>query len=160
MTRLAKQAHEGTLNILVGGEVDVLEVALPVLKTFTENIDHVGALGFGHRMKLLHNYVSIGHFTVLAEAAANAAQMEVEPQVFLDVLTKGSGQEISLERLRNCMLSGDTNDVPFTIRKAIKDMNYYRDMVENNKGSIIVADSISNAIGSSFGSGHEDAYLP
>ena len=48
MTRLAKQAHEGTLNILVGGETAVLDAARPVLNTFTENIDHVGALGFGH----------------------------------------------------------------------------------------------------------------
>lgn len=160
MTRLAMQAHEGTLNILVGGEVDVLEAALPVLETFTENIDHVGAVGVGHRMKLLHNYVSIGHLTVLAEAAANAAQMGVKPQIFLDVLTKGSGQGITLERLRNCILKGDTNDVPFTIRNAIKDMNYYRDMVENDKGSKIVADSISDAMTSTLGSGDEDAYLP
>ncbi|MDA9672645.1 NAD(P)-dependent oxidoreductase, partial [Alphaproteobacteria bacterium] len=70
MTRLAKQAHEGTLNIIVGGEAEILEAARPVLDTFTENIDHVGGVGFGHRMKLLHNYVSIGHMTLLAEAAA------------------------------------------------------------------------------------------
>ena len=37
-------------------------------------------------------------------------------------------------------------------------MNYYRDMVENDKGSKIVADSISDAMTSTSGSG--DAYLP
>ena len=91
MTRLAKQAYEGTLNILVGGEVEVLETARPVLDTFTENIDHVGGVSFGHRMKLLHNYVSIGHILLLAEAAAGAAEMGVNAQVFIDVLAKGGG---------------------------------------------------------------------
>lgn len=39
-------------------------------------------------------------------------------------------------------------------------MNYYRDMIGDDKGSKIVADNISDAIDSTLGSGDEDAYLP
>jgi 3-hydroxyisobutyrate dehydrogenase-like beta-hydroxyacid dehydrogenase len=134
MTRLAKQAHEGTLNILVGGTADTLEAARPVLDTFTENIDHVGGVGFGNRMKLLHNYVSIGHMSLLAEAAAQAAEAGVDAQVFIDVLAKGGGASAALERLRKCILTGEASDVPFTISNAIKDIDYYREMVSNGAG--------------------------
>ena len=160
MTRLAKQAHEGTLNILVGGTADTLEAARPVLNTFTENIDHVGGVGFGHRMKLLHNYVSIGHMSLLAEAAAQAAEAGVDAQVFIDVLAKGGGASAALERLRKCILTGEASDVPFTISNAIKDIDYYREMVSNGAGSRAVADGVSAAIGATVEAGHGDAYLP
>lgn len=160
MTRLAKQAHEGTLNILVGGEASVLQAARPVLDTFTENIDHVGAVGFGHRMKLLHNYVSIGHMALLAEAAAQAAQAGVDSQVFVDVLAKGGGAGAALERLRTCILTGYANDVPFAIGNAIKDIDYYREMVGDGAGSRAIADGVSTAIGAAAKAGHGDAYLP
>ena len=160
MTRLAKQAHEGTLNILVGGEVDVLDAARPVLDTFTENIDHVGAVGFGHRMKLLHNYVSIGHMALLAEAAAQAAEAGVEAQVFVDVLAKGGGAGAALERLRKCILTGDASAVPFAIGNACKDIDYYREMVGSESGSRAIADGVSAAVGTATKAGHADAYLP
>jgi len=160
MTRLAQQAHEGTLNILVGGEVEVLEAARPVLDTFTENIDHVGGVGFGHRMKLLHNYVSIGHMALLAEAAAQAAEAGVEAQVFVDVLAKGGGAGAALERLRKCILTGDASDVPFAIGNAIKDIDYYREMVGDGAGSRAIADGVSAAIGAAAAAGHGDAYVP
>lgn len=160
MTRLSKQAHEGTLNILVGGETEVLEAARPVLDTFTENIDHVGGVGFGHRMKLLHNYVSIGHMALLAEAAAQASAAGVDPQVFIDVLGKGGGAGMALERLRQCILTGDAGDVPFSIGNAIKDIDYYREMVGESSGSRAIADGVSSAIGSAAGAGHSEAFVP
>lgn len=160
MTRLAKQAHEGTLNILVGGEAGVLEAARPVLDTFTENIDHVGGVGFGHRMKLLHNFVSIGHMALLAEAAAQAVEAGVDPQVFVDVLGKGGGAGMALERLRKCILTGDASDVPFAIGNAIKDIDYYREMVGDGQGSRAIADGVSSAIGKAAKAGHGDAYVP
>lgn len=160
MTRLAQHARAGTLNLLVGGEEAVLQAARPVLDTFTENIDHVGGTGFGHRMKLLHNYVSIGHMSLLAEAAAQAAQAGVDPQVFVDVLGKGGGAGAALQRLQNCILTGDANDVPFSIGNAIKDINYYREMVGDESGSRAIADGVSQAIGAVADAGHSDEYVP
>lgn len=159
MTRLARHAHEGTLNILVGGASEVLEAARPVLNTFTENIDHVGGIGFGHRMKLLHNYVSIGHMSLLAEAAAQAADAGVDSQVFVDVLAKGGGAGAALERLRKCILTGDPGDVPFAIGNAIKDINYYREMVGDDAGSRDIADGVSVAIAGQAEQ-HADDYVP
>src|SRR5437868_3944132 len=56
MTRTAKEAAEGRLNLLVGGDAEVLASCLPLLRCFAENITHVGDIGAGHAMKLLHNF--------------------------------------------------------------------------------------------------------
>ena len=159
MTRLARQAREGTLNILVGGDAETLEAARIVLDTFTENIDHVGGIGSGHRMKLLHNYVSIGHMTLLAEAAAQAADANLDPNIFVDVLTKGGGAGVALARLKNSILTGDTSDVPFTIGNAVKDIDYYREMVGDSSASRFVADGVSQAI-SAAAQENSAAYIP
>ena len=159
MTRLAQQAHDGTLNILVGGKADVLETARPVLNTFTENINHVGEVGFGHRMKLLHNYVSIGYMALLSEAAAQAAQAGIQADVFIDVLAKGGGAGSALERLKSSILTGDSSSIPFTINNAIKDIDYYREMIQNGTASKTIADGISVAIKSVVKSGDKELYL-
>lgn len=74
MTRTAKEAHEGRLNLLVGAEPDLFARILPLLETFAENITRVGATGAGHSMKLLHNFVSLGTIALLSEAAACATR--------------------------------------------------------------------------------------
>ena len=72
MTRTPKEAAEGRLNLLVGGDAALFEECKPILACFAENIAHAGPVGAGHRMKLLHNYVSLGAIALLAEAAACA----------------------------------------------------------------------------------------
>ncbi|MFP5475730.1 MAG: NAD(P)-dependent oxidoreductase, partial [Gammaproteobacteria bacterium] len=79
MTRTPKEAAEGRLNLLVGGDAALLEECRPLLRCFAENIMHAGGIGAGHSMKLLHNYVSLGMVALLAEAAACARRSGVSP---------------------------------------------------------------------------------
>ena len=51
-------------------------------------------------MKLLHNYVSLGVIALLSEAAACALRADIDPAVFADVLGKGGGGGVALERLK------------------------------------------------------------
>jgi 3-hydroxyisobutyrate dehydrogenase-like beta-hydroxyacid dehydrogenase len=160
MTRLAKHAHEGTLNLLVGGDPAVLAEVQPLLDSFTENVTHVGPVGAGHRMKLLHNYVSIGFMTLLAEAAAHAERAGVEPAVMIDVLAKGGGAGVALQRLSPFMLTRDPSDVPFFISNAAKDLAYYRETASEAGVRHAVADAIGQTLESVVGSGHGQDYVP
>ena len=74
MTRTPKEAAEGRLNLLVGGDAALFEECKPLLACFAENITHAGPVGAGHRMKLLHNYVSLGVVALLSEAAEVGGQ--------------------------------------------------------------------------------------
>jgi 3-hydroxyisobutyrate dehydrogenase-like beta-hydroxyacid dehydrogenase len=128
MTRTPKEAAEGRLNLLVGGDADLLETCRPLLRCFAENIAHVGPAGAGHGMKLLHNYVSLGMVALLSEAAACARRNGVAPEVFVDVLAKGGGGGTALERLKPFLLDGDPSGLRFSVANARKDLDYYTTM--------------------------------
>lgn len=160
MTRTAQHAHEGKLNLLVGGDAAVLDSIQPVLASFTETVEHVGALGHGHRLKLLHNYVSIGFMTLLAEAAAQSADAGIDPKVFVEVLASGGGASAALERLAPFITDGNRDGLPFFISNAQKDIDYYRTMSGEADAQKIIADGVANAIGTAMDADEGQAYVP
>ena len=160
MTRTPKEAAEGRLNLLVGGEAEVLEVCRPVLQCFAENITHVGPVGAGHGMKLLHNYVSLGMATLLAEAAACATRSGVAPEVFVDVLAKGGGGGTALERLKPYLVSGDPNGLRFSIANAAKDLGYYNAMAADAGAAHGIAAAVRATLDDAAGRAAPGALLP
>ena len=160
MSRTAKHAHEGQLNLLVGGDAATLDKVRPVLASFTERVDHVGALGHGHRLKLLHNYVSVGLMTLLAEASAQAADAGVDPQILVDVLAGGGGSSAALDRLAPYITAHDREGLPFFVANAQKDIDYYRAMSEASGAQKTIADGVSSALAGAVDAGHGQAYVP
>lgn len=157
MTRTARDAHEGRLNLLVGGAEEVLEEVRPVLSCFAQNITRVGGVGAGHRMKLLHNFVSLGFLSLLAEAAACARRSEVPADVLVDVLANGGGGGIALERLRPYLLSNDPSALQFFIANALKDITYYREMAQETRSARDIADAVGAMLAGvvASGAGHQ-----
>ncbi len=143
MTRTAQHAHEGRLNLLVGGDAATIEEVRPVLASFAENITVVGGVGAGHKMKLLHNYVSIGFMSLLAEAAACAQRSEVSPEAFVEVLASGGGGGVALDRLKPYILARDASSLPFYMSNALKDINYYREMAQETHSARDIADAVA-----------------
>jgi 3-hydroxyisobutyrate dehydrogenase-like beta-hydroxyacid dehydrogenase len=131
MTRTPKEAAEGRLNLLVGGDASLLEELRPLLRCFAENITHVGPVSAGHSMKLLHNYVSLGMVTLLAEASACAQASGVAAEAFVDVLAKGGGGGVALDRIKPFLLAGDTSGLRFSLANACKDLGYYAAMASD-----------------------------
>jgi len=128
MTRTPKEAAEGRLNLIVGGDAVLLEAQRTMLACFAENITHAGETGSGHALKLLHNFVSLGFAAVLNEAAVAAREAGVSLDIFCDVLDKGGGRSVALDRLAPAFTEGDTSSFNFTIANAAKDLGYYLEM--------------------------------
>ena len=160
MTRTPKEAAEGRLNLLVGGDAELLETCTPVLRCFAENITHAGPVGAGHSMKLLHNFVSLGMVTLLSEAAACAGRSGVTPQAFVDVLAQGGAGGVALERMRPYLVSGDTGGLRFSIANARKDLDYYYTMANDANASRSIAASILATLDAVVGAGSGEAMVP
>ena len=144
MTRTPKEAAEGRLNLIVGGERADYEATLPILEAYAEVIVHAGPVGSGHRMKLLHNYVSLGFSAVLAEAAALARRSGADPHQFCEVLAAGGGGGVVLERLRPYIENGNTENFRFSAANAYKDLEYYCAMAEEQGGRQEVAQAVKS----------------
>ena len=142
MTRTPNEAMQGRLNLLIGGDAALLEECRPLLSTFAENIVHAGAVSAGHSMKLLHNFVSLGSVTLLAEAAACARRSGIDDAVFVEVLEKGGGWGAALERLKPYLLRGETSGLRFSMANALKDLGYYADMARGSGAHDLAAQAM------------------
>jgi len=160
MTRTPKEAAEGRLNLLVGAEPALFEQCKPLLACFAENIVHVGPVGAGHRMKLLHNFVSLGSVTLMAEAAACAQLAGIPPQTFIDVLAIGGGWGAPLERLKPYLTDRDTSNLRFSLANSLKDLSYYNQMAEDMKVDHTIAQAIKNSLAQACNDADPQSLLP
>ncbi|MCE9682122.1 NAD(P)-dependent oxidoreductase [Halomonas alkalisoli] len=160
MTRTPKEAEEGRLNLIVGAPEALFQEVQPLLECFAENIAHAGQVGAGHTLKLLHNFVSLGFTAVLAEAAAASRRAGIDDAAFLDVLGKGGGGGVILERLRPYIADGDASGFRFSVANGLKDIGYYRTMTEDLDAQRGVADAVLALYQSISDAGHADRPVP
>ncbi|MDO9216427.1 MAG: NAD(P)-dependent oxidoreductase, partial [Lacisediminimonas sp.] len=81
MTGTPKDADEGSVNLLVGGDPDLLEDVRPVFDSFAKNIYYCGAVSAGHTTTLLHQFVVLGNAAIVAEAFSCASKTGVNLEV-------------------------------------------------------------------------------
>ncbi|THJ33440.1 NAD(P)-dependent oxidoreductase [Lampropedia aestuarii] len=160
MTRTAQAAHDGTLHLLVGGDAAVLAHVRPVLAAFTEQVHHVGEVGNGHSLKLLHNFVSLGSIALIAEAAACAQHNGVDAARFVDILAAGGGAGVPLERLRPYIVSQDASGLPFAMANAYKDLNYYVQMAGDSQSAQRIGQAVQQTYGAAVDSGGANTFVP
>lgn len=146
MTRTPLEAEQGRLNLLIGGDPDLYEEMVPLLSCFSENRFYAGKAGSGHKLKLLHNFVSLGFVTLLGEAAACAEAGGIAPEVFIDVLQKGGGSGAALDRIAPYVLHGDPSKQKFSVANARKDISYYVAMANDLGAGKGVASGVMSAI--------------
>ena len=130
MTRTPNEAEAGKLGLMVGADAATLEKIRPVLSCFADLIVHTGAVGTGHQVKLINNFLSLGHAAVAAEAITVAAKANVDMEALRTVIMGGGAASVMFGRLINVPLHDDDTHAKFAIRNARKDLRYYTNMTE------------------------------
>lgn len=104
------KAAAGTLAIMVGAGADELERVRPVLSRMGASLIHTGAAGSAHAMKALNNYVYAAGLLAASEALLIARRMDLDLDVFTDVLNASSGRNVATEtKLRQFIVPGTYN---------------------------------------------------
>lgn len=141
MTRTPREAEAGKLGLMVGGPKEVIDRIRPVLECFADTIVHAGAVGAGHQLKLINNFLSLGHAAMAAEAIAVAARAGVDMQAFRDIVMSGGAASVMFGRMINVPLADDDSHARFAIRNARKDLRYYTNMTEQLPVSSFLAET-------------------
>lgn len=160
MTRTPKEAEAGKLGLMVGGEAQVIETIRPVLQCFSDLIVHTGATGTGHQVKLLNNFLSIGHAAIAAEAITVATRAGINMEALRDVIMAGGAQSAMFGRLINIPLHDDDSHAKFAIRNARKDLRYYTNMTENMPVASPIAEQIHQTLVLADTMGYGERYVP
>ena len=160
MTRTPKEAEAGKLGLMIAGDKQALAKIRPVLDCFADTIVNAGEAGAAHQLKLLNNFLSIGHAAIAAEAITVAAKAGVDMVAFRDIVMAGGAASVMFGRLINVPLSDDDSSAKFAIKNARKDMRYYTNMTEQLPVASFMGESVHQLFVMAENMGFGDRFIP
>ncbi|MBN4053694.1 NAD(P)-dependent oxidoreductase [Haliea sp. AH-315-K21] len=92
------KAISGALTIMIGGDdAAAIEKSKAVLATMGERLFETGALGNGHAVKALNNYVAATAFAASSEAILIAKRFGLDPHTLVDIMNVSTGKSFHTE---------------------------------------------------------------
>lgn len=122
-------AKNGTLAMMVGGDLDVLEKARPVLEAMTSRIIHMGATGAGQATKAVNQIMAAGINQAVTEALAFAQAQQLPMAKVIDVISGGAAGNWFLQHRGPTMTQGIFNP-GFRLALHHKDLKICLDMAK------------------------------
>ncbi|MDD5579652.1 MAG: NAD(P)-dependent oxidoreductase [Methylobacter sp.] len=99
-------AKNGTLAMMVGGEVQALEKARPVLAAMTGRILHMGPTGAGQATKAVNQIMAAGINQAVTEALAFAQAQGLAMDKVIEIISGGAAGNWFLEHRGSAMTQG------------------------------------------------------
>jgi 3-hydroxyisobutyrate dehydrogenase len=123
-----RRAVTGMLAIMVGGDGSTIDRVQPLLAAMGKSIFRTGALGSGHAMKALNNYVSAAGLVAAVEALQVGRKFGLDPALMADILNVSSGKNNTTELKLKQFIISETFDDGFPLRLMAKDVRTADDM--------------------------------
>ena len=142
-----KGAEEAGLTFMVGGSVENVEKAKPILSKMGKNIFHAGDSGSGQVAKLCNNMLLAIHMSGTAEALSMGVKSGLDPGVLSEIMSKSSGGNWSLDKYNP--YPGVMTESPaskdyqggFLNKLMIKDLNLAKELAQDSKTETPMGDS-------------------
>lgn len=115
MVRTPIEAEQGRLNLMIGGDREVLERMRPMLETFTDELVPTGPVGSAHTLKLVHNYLALGAGALICEGISTAMKAGVDMAAMNAIVGGGGANSVMFQRLMKHVLENDDTGTKFTL---------------------------------------------
>ena len=142
-----KGAEEAGLTFMVGGSVENVEKAKPILSMMGQNIFHAGDSGSGQIAKLCNNMLLAIHMSGTAEAISMGVKSGLDPSVLSEIMSKSSGGNWSLDKYNpypGVMIESPASkdyQGGFLNKLMIKDLNLAKELAQDSKTETPMGDS-------------------
>jgi 3-hydroxyisobutyrate dehydrogenase-like beta-hydroxyacid dehydrogenase len=123
------RATDGTIVIMVGGDAVVFEQNLPLLKSFSAEVIHLGAIGYGSTAKLINNMLAFCNAAAAAEALMIGKRSGIDLRKLDVVIRNASGMSAGYANLSTKTLAGDFKP-SFALDLAHKDLRLALEMAD------------------------------
>jgi 3-hydroxyisobutyrate dehydrogenase-like beta-hydroxyacid dehydrogenase len=154
------QAEAGQLSAMVGTDEATYARIEPVIRAWAAKSVRIGAVGDGHKMKLLNNFVSLGYASIYAEALTLAQKTGISPQVFDSVL-RGSRMDCGFyQTFFDWVINRNPEAHKFTLANALKDVRYLDGLANAAGVANPVGSAVKNAFATAVASGHGGDFVP
>jgi 3-hydroxyisobutyrate dehydrogenase-like beta-hydroxyacid dehydrogenase len=158
--RSPREAWEGSLSTMVGCDEATLERIRPVLASFATTIQHVGALGAGHRLKLVNNFISLGYAALYSEALTLALKAGLSIASFDDLVRSSRMHCAFYDTFIGWVVSGDRNSHPFALDTALHTVSDVVAFSGSVSANIRLARSVRDVYAAAVADGFGAAMLP
>jgi 3-hydroxyisobutyrate dehydrogenase-like beta-hydroxyacid dehydrogenase len=159
LVRTPKEAEEGRLAVVTGGDPETLAELRPVLDCFAEVVIHAGPVGAAHKLKLIANFLGLANAAAVAEGFVSAMKGGVDLKALIEVAQSGGADSVALRRFARYVLEGDDSAAKFAIGTATKDLRYYTHMAEAAPTAAFVAEAVHQTYALAGIAGYGEAYL-
>ena len=129
MTRTPAHADRGEVNVLFGGDPDLLDRLRPIFDCYAENLFHVGPAGHAIRLKLIHNYIAFANVASWCEGFALAAREGLDMGKVIDIISAAGGRSGMMDLYGEATLKRDFTP-HMSLANAQKDVRYYAHWLE------------------------------
>ena len=116
------KAIDGTLAIMVGGDVEVFNSVKEILLKMGASAVHCGTIGAGNTTKLANQVIVACNIAAIAEAFTLARKAGVDPKLVFDAIKGGLAGSTAMNAKMPMILEGNFNP-GFKIDLHIKDLN-------------------------------------
>ena len=146
------RATDGTIVIMVGGDAAVFENNLPLLKSFSGEVIHLGEIGFGSVAKLINNMLAFCNAAAAAEALMMGKRSGIDLKKLDEVIRNASGMSSAYAGMATKAFAG--NFAPtFALDLAHKDMRLAMELAEELGVPGLIAPQVLNLMRMARGMG-------
>lgn len=100
-------AENGMLSIMVGGQAQIYQRALPIIESYAKMVSLMGAAGSGQLTKMVNQICIGGLLQGLSEALHFAQCAGLDAHAAMQVIRHGAAQSWQLEHRHESMLAGE-----------------------------------------------------
>jgi 3-hydroxyisobutyrate dehydrogenase len=115
-------AINGVLSIMMGGNKEAVDAALPIFQAFGKNMVYQGSAGKGQHTKMCNQITIAGTLIGVCEGLLYGLKAGLDLNTMLESLTKGAAGCWSLDVLAPKVVKGDFSP-GFSIDNFVKDIN-------------------------------------
>ena len=139
-------AKNGTLTVMVGGNAEGYEKALPAMQAFGKLIKHVGESGAGFAVKAVNNMLMAVNLCAVAEGFTTLKAHGVNLHEALDCINASSGKSMVTETVLPQRILNRSFPVTFALPLLAKDTGIAIDLAREAKLSAPVLSLTQNLI--------------
>jgi 3-hydroxyisobutyrate dehydrogenase-like beta-hydroxyacid dehydrogenase len=150
MTGSVREAAEGTLKLIVGGNKETFERHESILRSVAAMVLYAGDHGTGNMVKLANNYLSILDQAVTARIAIVLEKNNIPNDVYIKFLSGSSANSGGFQLMMRRITTGDFSK-KFELALAMKDIGYCRDVF-----SFPVTDTLYGILNEASDAGYGD----
>jgi 3-hydroxyisobutyrate dehydrogenase-like beta-hydroxyacid dehydrogenase len=132
-------AESASLTIMCGGEREIFDRCMPILKAMGKKIFYAGGVGSGKSLKMINQLLNAGNTLIAAEAIYLAKRLNLDMELLYGVVKESSGNSWVFENNVNKFMLPKQYDGGFRLELMKKDIGLTMDRIVQDNISLPIS---------------------